>query len=260
MRRPKWGQIRRPNSAIVGPNGAGKSTLIKLLAGDLEPTEGEVRILGHPLAELRAAELARYRAVLPQQTVLQFAFTAEEVVMMGRSAPSRRFLRSERAERAAVRKWMAPTEVLHLAGRRFPSLSGGEQSRVTMARVLAQETPVLLLDEPTTSLGLRHQELVLEVARELASDGRAVVVVLHELNLAAAYADLVAILSEGQLAVCDPPWEVLTARRLSALFAHPVTVIRHPARGCPLVVSGGNSIRVTDDGDDPPVFSSANEV
>ncbi|MGH2587641.1 MAG: ATP-binding cassette domain-containing protein, partial [Dehalococcoidia bacterium] len=145
--------------ALVGPNGAGKSTLLRVLAGDLEPVTGEVLLEGRPLAEYAAHDLARRRAVMPQQTVLQFAFTAREVALMGRSP---RLRGSEREDdRAFVEGCMARTDCLQFAGRAYPTLSGGEQQRVTLARVLAQETPVLLLDEPTASLDIRHQDLVM---------------------------------------------------------------------------------------------------
>jgi iron complex transport system ATP-binding protein len=219
--------------ALVGPNGAGKSTLLRVLAGDLDPTEGGVLLDGKPLGSYRAAALARRRAVMPQQTILQFAFTVREVVEMGRAA---RPNSDSEAHRAAVDASLARTDASALAGRTYPTLSGGEQQRVTLARVLAQEAPLLLLDEPTNSLDLRHQELVLQTARSAAADGAAVLAVLHDLNLAAAYADRVALLSGGRLAACGPPWEVFTEALLSEIFQHPIAVCRHPLRDCPLVL------------------------
>jgi iron complex transport system ATP-binding protein len=219
---------------VVGPKGAGKSTLVGLLAGDLRPSAGEVRLAGRPVGAYRPRELARLRAVLPQQTVLQFAFTVEQVVTMGRSAARSRLGPEE--ERAAVRRCMADAEVLDLAARRFPTLSGGERARVTLARVLAQGAPALLLDEPTAALDLRHQGLVMGLAARLAREGRAIVAVLHDLNLAAAHADRVAVLCEGRLETCGRPWEALRPERLRRVFGHPVRVLPHPERDCPLVV------------------------
>jgi len=221
--------------ALAGPNGAGKSTLLRVLAGDLAPTGGAVSLQGRPLASYRARELAVRRAVLPQQTLLQFAFAAREVVAMGRHPHLGRGGETERDEdliAAAMRR----TETGHLAARSYPSLSGGEQGRVSLARVLAQEAPLLLLDEPTAALDLRHQQAVLAVARELAADGATVLAVLHDLNLAAAYADRVALLDGGRLVACGVPWDVLTADALSAIFAHPIAVVPHPARDCPLII------------------------
>lgn len=219
--------------AVVGPNGAGKSTLLRLLAGDLRPGGGQVRLDGKPLGDYGAAELARRRAVLPQQSVLQFAFTVREVVQFGR------YPRDDARERdePAVRHALRAAEVEPLAERIYPTLSGGEQARAQFARVLAQEARYLLLDEPTAALDIRHQELVLNVARAQATAGVGVLAILHDLNLAAAHADRVVLLSRGRVAAAGTPWEVLTAERLSAAFEHPILVAEHPARPCPLIVT-----------------------
>jgi iron complex transport system ATP-binding protein len=217
--------------ALVGPNGAGKSTLLRVLAGDLQPTTGTVTIGGRPLAGTKPRDLALLRAVLPQQTILQFAFTAREVVEMGRGP------REGDDDLAVIEGSMLRTESLHMGERIFPSLSGGEQSRVSLARVLAQEAPLLLLDEPTASLDLRHQDMVMTVARELAGEGLAVVAVLHDLNLAAAHADRIAILSEGRLIKDAPPWEALEESLLSDVFECRLAVTTHPVRGCPWVMT-----------------------
>jgi iron complex transport system ATP-binding protein len=234
--------------ALAGPNGAGKSTLLRLLAGDVAPTRGQVLLDGRPVGAYRPRDLALRRAVLPQQTNLQFAFTAKEVVEMGRSPHQA----TPEADEAVVLSSLQRTEALHLAQRPFPSLSGGEQTRVSLARVLAQETPILLLDEPTASLDLRHQQLVMSVARAIASDGGTVVVVLHDLNLAAAFADRIAILSDGRLAALGTPWDTLTESRLSEIFSCPVAVVRHPARDCPVVIPLGLSMAEPLDGELAP--------
>ncbi len=222
--------------ALVGPNGAGKSTLLALLAGDLRPAAGEVTLDGRPLGSIRSAELARLRAVLPQASVVQFAFTARQVVGLGR-APWARQPGGDDA--AAVDAAMAAAGVAHLAGRSYLTLSGGEAARVALARVLAQDAPVVLLDEPTASLDLRHQEAAMAVARGLADAGRAVMVVLHDLNLAAAHTDRMGLMDGGRLVACGPPGDVLRAELLSPLYGIPVAVVPHPRRTCPLVVAGG---------------------
>jgi len=217
---------------VVGPNGAGKSTLCRLLAGDLRPTAGAVELGGTPLAELSRTELARGRAVMPQSTTIGFGFTVEQIVEMGRHP-----LGGGAADsRAAVRAALARVEAEHLAGRRFRTLSGGEQALVTLARVLAQETPVLLLDEPTAALDLHHQERAMRIAREVADDGGAVLVVAHDLNLAAAYADRLCILDRGVVAASGEPWPTLTADVLERVFGQPMLVVESPANGSPLVV------------------------
>lgn len=221
--------------ALIGPNGAGKSTLLRLLAGDLLPTAGTVQLAGRPLHHYSAQELAVQRAVLPQQTLLQFAFSAREVVAMGRYPHSNGGGESIH-DQAVINAALQRTETTLLADRAYPSLSGGEQGRVSLARVLAQEAPLLLLDEPTAALDLRHQQAVLRIARELAHRGAAVLTILHDLNLAAAYADRVALLAGGRLVAADTPWTVLTAVQLSSVFDCPITVVPHPAGNWPLVL------------------------
>jgi len=220
--------------ALVGPNGAGKSTLLAALAADLAPDGGEVRICGRDARSWPPAELALRRAVLPQSAALAFPFPVEEVVRMGR-APWVGTAREEDDD-AVVADALAATETTGFAARSFAALSGGERARVALARVLAQRAPLLLLDEPTAALDLRHQELVLRVCRERATAGDAVVVVLHDLGLAAAYADRVAVLHNGRTAADGPPAEVFEAGLLSRVYRQPVEVLPHPRTGAPLVL------------------------
>ncbi|GGM86467.1 heme ABC transporter ATP-binding protein [Streptomyces fuscichromogenes] len=218
--------------ALVGPNGAGKSTLLAALAGDVAPGGGVVRVFGRPATEWSARELALRRAVLPQSAALSFPFTVADVVEMGR-APYGGADPDE--DELAVAEAMAATEVTAFAERSFGALSGGERARVALARVLAQRAPVLLLDEPTAALDLRHQELVLRLCRQRARAGDAVVVVLHDLALAAAYAHRVAILRAGRVAADGPPAEVFEERLLSEVYDQPVEVFPHPRTGVAVV-------------------------
>ncbi|WP_416478882.1 heme ABC transporter ATP-binding protein [Streptomyces sp. LKA04] len=220
--------------ALVGPNGAGKSTLLGALAADVPAAEGVVRVHGRPAGEWSAPELALRRAVLPQSASLSFPFPVAEVVRMGRApwAGGER----EAEDDAAVAEAMARTEVAGFAGRPFSALSGGERARVALARVLAQRAPLLLLDEPTAALDLRHQELVLRLCRERARAGDAVVVVLHDLALAAAYAGRVAVLRAGRIAAEGAPAEVFDEDLLSEVYDQPVEVLPHPRTGALLVV------------------------
>ncbi|MFQ6849547.1 heme ABC transporter ATP-binding protein [Streptomyces sp. 35M1] len=220
--------------ALVGPNGAGKSTLLAALAADLAPASGEVRIDGRPSAAWSAPELALRRSVLPQAAVLSFPFPVEDVVRMGRApwAGTER----EGEDDAAVAAAMAATEVTRFAARPFSALSGGEKARVALARVLAQRAPLMLLDEPTAALDLRHQELVLRICRERAAAGDAVVVVLHDLGLAAAYADRVAVLHDGRITELGPPEAVFSGELLGEVYRQPVEVFPHPRTGTPLIV------------------------
>ncbi|WP_171162075.1 heme ABC transporter ATP-binding protein [Streptomyces sp. I05A-00742] len=237
--------------ALVGPNGAGKSTLLAALAHDLPVEAGEVRVDGRPAADWSAGELALRRAVLPQSAQLSFPFAVEEVVRMGRAPWAG--TAGEDEDEEAVREAMDLTEVAGFASRSFAALSGGERARVALARVLAQRTSLLLLDEPTAALDLRHQELVLRLCRERAAAGVAVVVVLHDLGLAGAYADRVAVLHGGRTAADGPPAEVFDPELLGRVYAHPVDVIEHPVSGDPLVTPvrerrGGREVREERDG------------
>ncbi|GAA2947762.1 MULTISPECIES: heme ABC transporter ATP-binding protein [Streptomyces] len=220
--------------ALVGPNGAGKSTLLAALAADLPAGGGEIRIDGRPAASWSPPELALRRAVLPQSATLSFPFPVEDVVRMGRAPWAG--TAEEDEDDAAVAAAMEATEVTRFAARPFSALSGGERARVALARVLAQRAPLLLLDEPTAALDLRHQELVLRICRERAAAGDAVVVVLHDLGLAAAYADRAVVLRDGRIAAAGPPAEVFTGALLGEVYRQPVEVFPHPRTGVPLVV------------------------
>lgn len=217
---------------IVGPNGAGKSTLLSLLAGDLEPHRGSIHYNQQPLAQLTLRQRARMRAVLPQRDLLTFAFRAAEVVRLGRMAS-----REQSAEREAaiVEEAMRASGVWALRDRDYTTLSGGERARVQLGRVLAQiwvadanEPRILLLDEPTASLDIAHQHHCLQQLRAFARSGVAVVVVLHDLNLAMAYADRVSLLSQGRIAAAGPPAQAMTESLLAEVYGIAVSIL-HPA-------------------------------
>lgn len=225
-------------TALIGPNGAGKSTLMSVLSGHRRPERGHAALDGRPLARWDALALARRRAVMAQEIALAFGFTVREVVMLGRAPHRGRHGRG--ADVAVVARAMALAQVAHLAGRRYPSLSGGERQRTMLARALAQviepdEGPAgrwLLLDEPTASLDLAHQKLVLEAAVGLARAGCGVVVVLHDLNLAARFADRVAMLSRGRLVAFGTPDEVLSAERVGEVYGVGMTRLELDGRPC----------------------------
>ncbi len=210
---------------LVGPNGAGKSTLLSVLSGDVDPTSGTSSWPASTSATGTPASWPGCAASRLQKQGLAFGFRVREVVRMGRSP----WHRTEAAERddVAVEDSMVRADVTELADRLFPTLSGGEQARTSFARLLAQETPVLMLDEPTAALDIRHQEQLLGVVRDVAAAGAAVVVVLHDLSLAAAYADRVCVLANGRVRADGPPAEVLTGELLTEVYGHPVDVIHH---------------------------------
>ena len=226
--------------AVVGPNGAGKSTLCGVLAGDLTPAEGNVEVCGRTVRETKPAILARLRSMLTQHTPIRFPFTAREVVMMGRHPHIRRWRSPSEIDFAAAEDAMKATQVMHLADRVYPTLSGGEQRRVSLARVLAQDTPVILLDEPTNALDIAHQQLIMSLCRRLADEGRAVLAVLHDLNLAAAFADKIMVISEGRVVAIGKPEEVLTPHLLSEVFKQQVIVIPHPQTEKPVVLASSD--------------------
>ena len=220
--------------ALVGPNGAGKSTLLAALSGDQPVLAGTVELDGKPLTAWTTAEMSRRRAVLPQQHTVGFSFTARQVVRMGR-APWQRTPQSADDEKL-IDECLDKCDVQHLADRPFSVLSGGERARVALARVLAQSTETVLLDEPTAALDLGHQEAVMQIARDRAADGAAVVVVLHDLGLAAAYSDRICVVENGRSAADGPPAEVLTEELLTRVYGHPVEVFAHPRSGATLVL------------------------
>ncbi|CAN5389595.1 heme ABC transporter ATP-binding protein [soil metagenome] len=217
---------------LVGPNGAGKSTLLGVLSGERRPATGSVRIDGRDVAGIRNAELARLRSVLTQENTVSFPFRVVEVVAMGRAPWARE--PEGRDDNQAVADALDAADVTHLARRRYTALSGGEKARVSLARVLAQRARAILLDEPTASLDLRHQEDVMRIARDLATAGHAVVVVLHDLSLASAYADRLALMSGGRLEAIGSPAEVLTEERVERVYGLPVQL--HLVAGRPVVV------------------------
>jgi iron complex transport system ATP-binding protein len=201
--------------AVLGPNGAGKSTLFRIISGEIKCKHGEIGYNGNDIYKLKSRELAEVRAVMPQHTLVNFPFTVQEVVELGLEA----------------------TNTTHLRDQVFNILSGGEKQRVQLARVLVQiwETKpfprYLLLDEPTSSLDIAQQHAVLKILKTLKSKNIGVLVILHELNLAAQYADKIALLKNGVIAKIGPVEEVLEEEILEHVFDHPIQLIANPATG-----------------------------
>ncbi|MBI1352899.1 MAG: heme ABC transporter ATP-binding protein [Acidobacteria bacterium] len=223
-------------TSVVGPNGAGKSTLMGVMAGVLEGYEGGCRFEGREIAAWNRRELAARVAFIPQTLRLEFPFTAEQVVFMGRTPHGRGLFETE-ADRAAVERALALTDSQQFIGRAFGELSGGEKQRVVLASALAQEPEALLLDEPTTFLDLKHQLDLYGLLRKLAGEGVAVVAVTHDLNLAAAYSDRLVAMACGQVVADGAPSEVLRADVVEKYFGARVQVIE-TAAGRPWAVYG----------------------
>lgn len=223
---------------VLGPNGAGKSTLLDALSGELRPSQGQVTLDGRPLATWTGPERAQRLAILPQTSTLNFAFRVEDVVGMGRLPHATGRAR----DLEIIAEALAAADAGHLAGRNYLELSGGERQRVHLARVLAQLWPgavgqTLLLDEPTSMLDPLHQHTTLQATRAIAESGVAVLVILHDLNLAARYCDRVLLLQNGRPHALGTPLDVLQAEPLQAVFDLEVLVQRHPERGHPLIIA-----------------------
>ncbi|MFH2103064.1 MAG: heme ABC transporter ATP-binding protein [Chloroflexota bacterium] len=225
--------------ALIGPNGAGKSTLVRAVSGVIPLDQGLLRTNGDDLAVMPPMKRARYLATVPQAISMPPAFTVWETVVMGRT-PHLNFLgQTSPRDDAIVRSALERVDALVLAERRVGELSGGEQQRVLLARALAQDTPIMLLDEPNAHLDLQYQVALMTIIQQLAhDDGLAVLVALHDLNLAARYADRVALLVQGELMAMGDPADVLTGELISRAYQLPVTVVPHPLLDIPLVLPG----------------------
>ncbi|OGO35171.1 MAG: hypothetical protein A2W35_13590 [Chloroflexi bacterium RBG_16_57_11] len=225
---------------LIGPNGAGKSTLIRAVSGVQPIQSGRVRVFGQDLSILPVRERARLLAVVPQARNLPPAFTVYESALIGRTPYLGWLGQAGTADHESARQALERTQLQELSSRRVGELSGGEQQRVLLARALTQETPVLLLDEPTTHLDLQHQSRLLNLVRSLASEHQlCVLMALHDLNLAGLYADQVALLVEGRLLACGSPDVVLTEKTLGEVYHIPVHVMTHPDYGSPLILPDG---------------------
>lgn len=226
---------------IIGPNGSGKTTLMRVISTVLKPRQGRVLIDGRDAARLSRGEVARKLAVVPQSPHVPGSFTAWEVVLLGRTPHLRLFQSEGPRDYEVVHRSMELTDTRRLAHRRIGELSGGELQRVIIARALAQEPIVLLLDEPTSHLDVNHQMAVMDLVVELnRRAGLAVLVVFHDLNLAAQYCHRLAILRDGRVLAEGRPDEVITPANIAAAYGAALQVVPHPDNGLPMVVVTGH--------------------
>jgi iron complex transport system ATP-binding protein len=222
--------------SMVGPNGSGKSTLLRLLSRILLPHHGTISLNQRALSTFSRLELAQRIALVPQDTGVQFPFTALEIVLMGRAPHSRGAMFESRRDREIAEEMLHRTDTLHLAHQPITTLSGGERQRVFIARALAQQPEILLLDEPNAHLDIAHQLAVFAVIKNMNEErGLTVVSVSHDLNLAAAYSHRIGMLVCGSLAALGTPAEVLTAAAIRDVFQADVVVDRHPATHTPRI-------------------------
>ena len=226
--------------ALVGMNGAGKSTLLKCVTGEWQPTAGDVLIQQHPLSRYSGEDRAQWLGMLPQSSTLNFPFTVQEVVALGRY-PHRS---GNQRDREIVRAAAAACDISHLLDKLYTRCSGGEQQRVHLARVLAQiwepvpdRQRMLMLDEPVAGLDLAHQHALFQQMAPLQAQGVGVLFVVHDLNLAARYADRIAVLDDGKLVCIDTPEAVMTPARIRRHFHLDVDIIPHPQSGVPTLIS-----------------------
>jgi iron complex transport system ATP-binding protein len=223
--------------ALIGPNGSGKTTLVKLISGILQPRRGEILLDGYDLSSLDRKQIARNVAVVPQQFQIPFAFTVTDVVLLGRIPYLRAFAKESEADQRSVARVLEITGIRELARRRFDELSGGERQKVILAMALAQETRMLLLDEPTAHLDVAHQVEILELVKSLNRErDLTVIAAIHDLNLASLYFERLVLLKQGRILADGTPVQVLTEDKIREAFSTSVDVTCHPVTGTPQVV------------------------
>jgi iron complex transport system ATP-binding protein len=226
---------------IIGPNGCGKTSIIKALSRVLNPRSGQILLEGINLQHYSRSALARLMGVVPQNPSLPETFTVAEVVLLGRN-PHLGLLRNESCHDLEI-SWQAMerTGISHLSERRMSEISGGERQRVTIARVLAQEPRIILLDEPTANLDISHQIEILDLIKDLCREKELIVLIaLHDLNLAAQYCDRLILMKEGQIQVEGKPREVITASNIKQVYGTESYVYPHPENNLPVVLVSGN--------------------
>jgi iron complex transport system ATP-binding protein len=211
-------------SAIIGPNGSGKSTLLRSLAGVLTPSKGEIRLDGYPLRTIRSRELSKHLTYVPQDNTMPFDFTVGELVALSGASPAR------------IDAALKAMDIISLVRRSVVTLSGGERQRAAIARAIAQNTQYLLLDEPTAHLDLQHQALLTQFARERAVQDGAVILILHDINLAAAAADRLLLLHNGSILADGTPTDVLTLPNLQTAYQMTARLETDPQTGRPYLL------------------------
>ena len=230
--------------AILGPNGSGKSTFLRLVSGFLKPQAGSVRINDIPLHQLQRRDIARLMAYLPTETNSEFDYLAEQIVAMGRYAylALGGFLSTH--DRDIIRSAMEITDTLPLSGRKISCLSNGERQRVFLASVLAQEPSVILLDEPANGLDIHHQIKLFRIMSNLTRQGKTVLMVLHDINMASLYCDQISLFHNGRVLATGTPKETVCPRYLSEIYGDDILFVDHPSTGRPMIFPKGSEFTV----------------
>ena len=223
-------------TALAGPNGSGKSSIVRALLGRADVVRGSVAVANSDVSTLSLAELARRVAVVPQREEAAFPTRVREYVALGRYPHLGLWRAATKVDEMAVSDALEKAGVEDLADRDTDALSGGEWQRVRIARALAQKTPALVLDEPTTFLDVAHEMAIFELLSSLARSGLAVLLVSHQLNLVARFADTIVLLNAGKIATSGPPRDVMKADRLESIYGWPVVITHDPAVGAPALV------------------------
>lgn len=225
--------------AIIGPNGSGKSTFMRLLAGLLHPRSGRLLFDGKNLRKMERRQIARILGYLPAETVSEFDYPVAEIVAMGRYAylPVGGFMNRE--DKAVIQRAMEMTEITHLRKRRVSQLSDGERQRTFLASVLAQEPSLLLLDEPTSALDIHHQVHFFQIISDLAKQGIAILIVLHDINMASLFCDKISLFDGGRIVRMGTPREVLQEDTLSSVYGERLVFMKHPIKNRPIVFPVG---------------------
>jgi iron complex transport system ATP-binding protein len=221
---------------LIGPNGSGKTTLLRVLLGFLSPAQGEVCLGGAPLHSFKRRAIAQRVTMVQQDTRIDYAFTARDVVAMGRTPYLGRFTPETPVDKQAIQRAMQATETTDFAERSVTNLSGGERQRVHLARALAQETQVILLDEPTANLDLAHQFEMLSLLRQVTRQGKAALAAIHDLALAARFCDRLLLLADGKIVAAGPPASVVTESNLARFFALRARVLNDKETGSLFIV------------------------
>lgn len=225
-------------AGIVGPNGSGKTTLVKNIMRSLTPDRDTVFVSGEDVRSLSTKNLAKVLGAVPQTNVIEYDFTAHEIVLMGRAPHIGRFQRESEYDFDIVESAMKKTDTWHFKDRSVKELSGGERQRVIIARALAQEPEVLVLDEPVTHLDIKHQIGLMELTKNLCQEkGITVIAILHDLNFAMSYCDHVMLVHQGSIVESGSPRHILTEENIKSVYDIDVCIVDHPKTGQPYIVT-----------------------